>query len=616
MRENMLKKVIAVLVATLPFVITGCNNGSNIQSSGNSVVNNTIEQSYSSNVLTALAANDIAPTSGELHCLKATLDQTQSANKLSTSITFNNTCNYDTFIGGYKVNFTSEYTDDTMAPLDVLTSSYVNVNGKNRNYVLKLTPRRYVCNNGNGSFEILTGVLNARKIKAGTSLVLNSVTTLNSGKTYDLALAKSTFRILSPNSMPRDELGISLSDPESFNYALQSGNPNKGNDSLRNIPLNQYGLKTVMITNNRCVNLESAIPTLSLPAKVTIDRLRTTCKTDGTQRLLSEQSCRVVLRYDPSVNDIAQAYESLINFDVYAKVVGNGLIDRSNIFKVLYSTRGKVSGVKTVYDKITVVDNQPNGLKKISIGGFGLKTYTITNVSDQLLESATFSYAPSMSSLPSGISYDLTRTTCKLDGSQTLASGQSCLLAIKYTSKIQQVEESAIFQVFAYALNSQKAVAYASNKYLMAYSTSVNNTPSVLPTTTSSIGGFDIDPDVPGLSFNSSITNIPVGSFGLKAYFITNDTGQNMYNVNLANINELNSLPTLKVDATRGTCKFNPVSINNNFSLKEGQSCWIVFKYSPTVSKAIVNYNLIVSGYDAAGNKVLSDAMPIIATAR
>lgn len=613
----MLKKVIAVLVAAVPFAMTGCNNGSNMQSSGSSAVNSSTGQSFSSaNTLTTLAVNDIAPTSGDLNCLKAVLDQTQVANKLTTSITFNNTCSYDTFIGGYKIHFTSEYTDDTLAQLDALSSAYVNVNGKSRSYVLKFTPRQYLCSNGNGSFEILNGTLNARKVKAGTSLVLEGTTTLNSAKSYDLALAKSTFRVLGPDSTDQNELGISLSDPESFNYTLQSDNLNKGNDSLRNIPLNQFGLKTIMITNNRCSNLESAIPTLNLPNKVTVDRLRTTCKTDGTQTLLSEQSCKFVLRYDPSVNDVAQAYESLVNIDVYAKAVGNGLVDRSNIFKILYSTRGKISGVQTIYDKITVLDNQPNGLKNISIGGFGLKTYTITNASDQFMESATLSYAPSMSSLPSGLSYDLTRTTCKLDGSQSFAPGQSCLLAIKYTPKIQQVEESAMFQVFTYALNSQKAVAYASNKYLISYSTSVNNTPSALPTNAVSIGGFDIDAEVPGLSFNNSITNIPVGSFGLKAYLITNDTGQNMYNVNLDNINELNSLPTLKVDATRGTCKFNPASVNNNFNLKEGQSCWMVFKYSPTVSKASVNYNLTISGYDAAGNKILSDAMPVIGTAR
>lgn len=615
MRENMLKKVLVSLLVVVPFIITGCNNGNNMQSSDNGVVSGNLAQSNSS-VLAALAANDISPTSGEHNCLKAVLDQVQSSNKLVTSITFNNTCPYDTFIGGYKVNFTSEYIDDTGAQLGALSSGYVNINGKSRTYALKFTPRQYICSNGNGSFEILTGTLNAHKIKAGTSFALEGTTTLNGGKTYDVALAKSTFRVLSPDSVPQDELGISLSDPESFNYALQSDNPNKGNDSLRNIPLNQFGLKTIMITNNRCANLESAIPTLNLPNKVTIDYLRSTCKVDGTQKLLSEQNCKFVLRYDPSVNDVMQTYESLLHIDVYAKAMDSGLIDRSNIFKVLYSTRGKISGVQVIYDKINVVDNQPNGLKNISIGGFGLKTYLVTNASDQIMESVTFSYAPNMASLPLGLSYDLTRTTCKLDGSQVLFAGQNCLLAIKYTSKIQLVDESAIFQVLAYASNSQKSVAYASNKYLIAYSTSVNNTPSVLPVVTSFIGGFDIDTDVTGLSFNNSITNIPAGSFGLKAYFITNDTGQNMYNVNLANIDELNSFPTLKVDATRGTCKFNPSSALNNFSLKEGQSCWVVFKYSPTVSKVSVNYDLTISGYDAAGNKILSEATPVVATAR
>lgn len=613
MWENMLKKVVTGMLLIVPFIlVAGCNSGSAL--SGNDSSANV--ELLSSNAVTMLANTEISSNSSEDSCLKAVLDQTQISNKLTTSITFNNACNYDTFIGGYKVNFTSEYTDDSKVQLDQLSYAYINTNGNNRNYTLKFTSRQYVCTNGNGAFEMLTGTLGARKVKAGTSIILKNVTTLTGGKTYNLSLAKATFRILSPASVLPNELGISLSDPESFNYALQESNLNKGNDSLSNVPLSKFGLKTILVTNSRCANLESALPTLNLPSKVTIDRLRTTCKIDGTQRLLSQQSCRFVLRYDPMVNDAIQAYESVVNIDVYAKMAGNALIDHSNIFKVPYSTRGKISGAQVINDKLNVLDNQPNGLGNVSIGYFGLKTYTISNISGRPMESLTFVYAPNALGLPLGLNYDLFRTTCKLDGTQSLAAGQSCNLTIKYLSQMQQVAESTLFQAFAYLPNSQKSVVYASNKYLVNYATSNNSTPSIMPITTSSISGFDVDASITGLSFNNSIINIPVGSFGLKAYLLSNDTGQNMYNVNIANINELGSLTTLKIDDTRSTCKFNTTITYNKFSLKDGQSCLLVFKYTPIVSKSSVNYNLMISGYDAGGNKVLSEATPVLAIAR
>lgn len=613
--EIMLRKIVVGLLSITPFIlVTGCNSGS-VQSASNDVAVNTA--TAMSNSVTSLAATDISPSSSEDSCLKAVLEQTQNSNKLTTTVTFNNTCNYDTYIGGYRINFTSEYTDDSKAQLDPISFAYLNSSGNTRSYTLKLVANRYACPNSSGSFENLTGVLGARKVQAGTSVVLKGITTLASGKVYDLPLAKASFRVLSPTSVAQNELGTSLSDPESFNYALSESNTNKGNDSLRNIPLNQYGLKTIMITNHRCTDVESAIPTLVLPSKVTIDRLRTTCKIDGSQRLLSEQSCRFVLRYDPQANDIMQAYESLVNVDVYARAVNNGLILRSNVFKIPYSSRGKISGVQIVNDKLVVVDNQPNGLKNTSIGSFGLKTYTISNSSGQAVESITLSYAPTSLGLPAGLAYDSTRTTCKLDGTQALSAGQSCNVAIKYTPKMQQVEESAVFQAVGYLSSSNKSVAYVSNKSVLAYSTSVNNTASIMPTSTDFISGFDIDANVTGLTFNNSITSIPAGSFGLKAYLISNDTGQNMYNVNINNIAELSALATLKIDETRSTCKFNTTLAYNKFSLKEGKSCLLVFKYSPTTTNtANVNYNLIISGYDAAGSKVVSEATIVQATSR
>lgn len=614
MWKNMSKKIIVGMLSITPFIlITGCNNGS-VESASNNSVTTIAEDFNSANMLTNVESSAIDINGS---CLKVVLNQTQSANKLNSTLTFNNTCNYDTFIGGYKINLTSEYTDSSAAKLDQLSYAYVNENGSNRTYSLNLLPQRYACLGSNGVFENLTGVLDARKIKAGGSLILNNVTTLASGKTYNLKLAKASFRFLSPTDLVQNELGLSLSDPESFNYFNSESNSNKGNDSLRNIPFKQYGLKTVMITNHSCGDVSEVFPTIVLPTKVTLDRVRTTCKVDGTQGLLSKQSCNLVLRYDPRADDAVQAYESQVNIDAYAQDVVSHLPKQSNIFKVAYSTRGKVSGVQTIYNQLSVVDNQPNGLKNISINGFGFKTYTIKNNADKAIESLSFVYAPTSLGLPRGLEYDASRTSCKLDGSQVLSAGQSCNLTIKYTSKIQQIEESAIFQAVGYLANSNKAVAYASLKYLLAYSTSLNNTPSIIPTTTGFINGFDVDANVTGLGFNSSISNIQAGSFGLKAYLVVNNTGQNMYNVNIDNINVLNSLATLKIDETRSSCKFNTASTYNKFSLKDGQSCLLVFKYAPTLAnKANVSYNLTLSGYDAGGSKVVSDVTLMQATSK
>ena len=625
MAHRRLKKIVPVILSATSIMLVGCNSGTtsdspNQNNSANIAATNS--GSTASTQAAKLSSSNITTSSSSTSndsCVKATFQQTQSSNKLTTNLILNNSCNYDITIGGYKVNFSSEYIDDTSAPIESLNFSYVNPTGKTRNQSLKLSTNRYLCPNGNGTAEMLSGTFGAKKIKAGSSLTFAATTNLTNGKVYDTQLAKSTFRILTPNSTLQNDLGISLTDPESYNYAMQESNKNKGRDSLSSIPLynlgeKQFGLKTVMITNNTCGNMESAIPPLTLPSGISVDKIRTTCKLDGTQILNTEQSCKYVLRYDPSESDIARAYESIVSVDVYAKTTGNNVVARSNTFNVPYSTRGKITGKQTILNQLSLVDNKvtANGLTKVSIGYFGLQTFTIRNNSSLVMESVNFSYAPNAFGLPSALAYDMTRTTCKVDGSQQLTAGQSCVLAIKYTPKIQLVSESPTIQVIAYQKNSNKEIAYTSSKFKLDYSTNVNNTPSILSTSTDYINGFDID-DVPSVTYRDSLKNIKRGSFGLKAFTITNDTGETMYNVNLVNRSTLNDIPVLKIDTTRTTCKFNLTSDYNKFNLADGQSCSLVLKYSPTDANLYnVDYDLAISGYDASGAKIQSDVIKLI----
>lgn len=586
-----------LVIMSVGLLLGGCNSGGYQSNNINSFVATSQEVSGSglltSKLYSPIETSNTSVDNG-INCLSSNLEQYQSNGKLYTTMSINNKCDYDIFIGGNNVLFSSEYLDGTLAKIESLNYSFLS-NGSYKNYTLLLNESEILCSGNNK--EILLGKFNARKIKSNTVFKLSGITNIT--KPYNIKLAKASF------SMSGLKNGILLTDPESYNYAkTESGNI--GRDSLTNIPLNQFGLKTIMITNNSCTDVESVMPTINLPEKLSIDRIRTTCKLDGMQYLNKEQSCNYVVRYDPKVTDINQETESSLSIDVYSKVKSSNIFIKSESFITPYSTRGKILPQELIKDKLILSDNKitTNGLSSISIGYFGLQSFTLKNNSSAIIESINFS------GLYSEIIIDTTRGNCKINGTQQLSPNQSCTVVLKYLPKIQQVNDIAILKIVGYERGSKV------KKYLVQanipYSTAINNTISLIESN-NFFNGFNVD-ESPTVSFKSSLDNIPIGSFGLKAFTITNDTGETIYNLNIKFNDILSS--GLIIDDTRSSCKIKLNSEQNKFTLKEDQGCTLVFKYSPLVKNELINSNFVIRGSNSANNLIQSKTIKLVGYSR
>lgn len=621
MTKPLLKKITKLLIATTPILtLAACNSG--VGSNNSSATTTTTANNAPVAIATqSTTVQDVSPISGGDSCLKATLTQSQKAGNLTTSVTLSNSCAYSVPIGGYQMNLASEYTDETPAQLNPIVYYFKNSLNHTRNYPLTFAPRRHQCVGVSGSLEMINGIFNAKEVPAGGNITLTGNTALPSGKTYDLKLAKASFRVLTPEEALPSELSLQLTDPEYYNYSTNPKVVNPGRDSLSNVPVGNFGLKTVMLTNVSCNRIESMIPDLKLPPLVKIVESGTTCKSNGTQTLNAESSCQYLLRYDPINTSMPsqQVYESTINITAYAKLAGSKTVLKSNTFKAAFSSRSQPPAKQQLrYNELGVVDKNPTGLQNISVGRFGLKTYTITNKSVYVIESIALNFAPIAKGLPSSLTYDTTRSTCKTNGTQLLFPKKSCNITIKYNAKIQGVNNELPMQVSGDAPNGGKQLRYLSSKYLLKYSTANNNKASILNNPQVPLNGMDVDPDVTGLSFKTSVSNVAVGFFGLKAYLLTNYTGENLYNLQLSNYQILKSLGILTVDPTRSTCKFGTsATIDTKFSLKPNQSCLLVFKYAPIATNKIdVSYPVHVLGFMDNGRQVLNQTTILSATYR
>lgn len=100
--------------------------------------------------------------------------------------------------------------------------------------------------------------------------------------------------------MLKDQLGLSVSDPKSVNY---------GNNSLRNIPLGSFGLRTYLVTNTSAVTLNAVtFPAVAnLPSGMSYDT-RGNCNLTGKMSLTSGASCQLVFRYHPMETGINTNY--------------------------------------------------------------------------------------------------------------------------------------------------------------------------------------------------------------------------------------------------------------------------------------------------------------------
>lgn len=126
--------------------------------------------------------------------------------------------------------------------------------------------------------------------------------------------------------MLKNQLGLSVSDPESVNY---------GNNSLSKIAVGSFGLRTYLITNTGAVKLHTmTFPAVAnLPNGMTYDT-RSTCNLLGKTSLASGISCQLVFRYTPTITEINANYI----FKISAKDEQGKVVKSRDVY-VPYSSR-------------------------------------------------------------------------------------------------------------------------------------------------------------------------------------------------------------------------------------------------------------------------------------
>lgn len=99
---------------------------------------------------------------------------------------------------------------------------------------------------------------------------------------------------------------------------------------------------------------------------------------------------------------------------------------------------------------------------------------------------------------------------------------------------------------------------------------------------------------------NNTLRNIPVGSFGLRAYIISNNSTSDMIAVNFPS-----DLPNnMSYDTVRSSC-----TVDNKMNLAKGESCVVVFKYQPSVKGVNDVFIVKISAKNKLGKTLKSEAI-------
>jgi hypothetical protein len=127
--------------------------------------------------------------------------------------------------------------------------------------------------------------------------------------------------------MFKDPSGLSVFDPESVNY---------GNNSLRNIPVGSFGLRTYLIHNTGAITLYDLVfPAESnLPSGMSYDETRSTCSVTGNMSLLKGEACKLVFRYNSTLYGVNANYV----LKILAKNKQNKLVKSRDVY-IPYSSR-------------------------------------------------------------------------------------------------------------------------------------------------------------------------------------------------------------------------------------------------------------------------------------
>lgn len=227
---------------------------------------------------------------------------------------------------------------------------------------------------------------------------------------------------------------------------------------------------------------------------------------------------------------------------------------------------------------------------------FGLKTVVITNATANNVYSLAFP-----SKLPTDIKYDMSRTTCKLDGTQELAVKQSCNLTFKYTPQIEGVISELPVSISGVTKADDIEDKITSSVINIPFSSRITSQKFAgIKQSNVSLINMSINSPKSVTYGNDSIGNIPVGSSGLKSLVVTNTADFNIYAVTFPLLPEGFSYDS------RTTCK---TEMGNKSMLTMGQSCTLVIRYTPTV-KAVsgvlpISITAVNDNYDVITNKVV-----------
>lgn len=230
------------------------------------------------------------------------------------------------------------------------------------------------------------------------------------------------------------------------------------------------------------------------------------------------------------------------------------------------------------------------------LSSFGLKPVEVTNATAHEISALEFPH-----NLPSDITYDLGRTTCSLKGKQKLAVKQSCLLVFRYAPKIDGVMANVVITISGLSNVNGVAERVTSSPMDIEF-TSIRTKRHFYEIKKTNVALTDLlVENHSDMTYGSdSITDIPVGSFGLKTLVVTNSTTFNIYSV---------TFPLLPAEFSYDqstTCK---TSVGNKSILLPGEECILVLRYSPTKRSQHGTLPIATIGtndyYDVIANKVL-----------
>lgn len=267
-----------------------------------------------------------------------------------------------------------------------------------------------------------------------------------------------------------------------------------------------------------------------------------------------------------------------LNFDGGINIGKDNIIDSTTLLATI--DHQEIGIVATTPAKS---DGSNNTLLNIPTTAIGRKTLTFVNNASQSIK---LTQITPMYQLPTDITLNTSRTTCKVN--MILNDAQSCDIVYDYKPKYEGVNSAIGISIAGTGTNDN---AIYTNTVNMPYSSRITTTvfKGLPDNVTYNKQGLVIT-KTPTVSWaNNQITNIPVGSFGLVSYTLTNTTDLNQYAVTItpSKVTGEGLANGLTFDDTRTTC-----GLTNKFMLKPQQSCTVVLKYLPTTKGETGTVNL------------------------